>query len=266
MIRFGWTFRPMRSEDIPEALEIIWQHDADDYKWAKAAYAAAGIDNQFVLVRGSRVAGMTGFHRDPEADRTCWLSWTYLKSEFRGRRLGRYMLDRLLDRLKKEKARKLFVSTSDWTDRKRRQIYRNAMQLYASVGFSTELVHHDYYMPGESQIILGLRLMPAVPPQGRQAHRSGIAATDLVPIGETKDAWAVAWQRTPADQHRPDTLAEALTLARAHQARVVFIRLPSPAAAATSGPLAASGFTPAGRLTDYYADGIDDCHFRLDRK
>jgi ribosomal protein S18 acetylase RimI-like enzyme len=249
---------------VAAALEIIWRHDADDYRWAKADYAEQGTSGHFVLTHRGAVAGVTGCWPDPAADRTYWLSWTYLHTRYRGQGKGRYMLDCLIDRLAHTGARKVFVSTSDYVNKRRQAIYRPAIRLYQALGFSQELTHADYYAPGESQIILGMRLSAASPMPMPEADPGGIVLKKPFRIIETRDVWSLDWQWSQRSAFDAPRLREVLTLAGAQGARVVFFAHPSQVESIVAGPLEAVGFTPAGKLKNYHADGIDQCHHRVD--
>ena len=171
------TFRSMQRGDVPAALAIIKQHSIDDYDVAKESYRLS-IEGQYVLERVGTVIGLTGWREIPEADRTYWLSWTYLAEQERGQGLGMGMLSAVLDTLRRRDARKIFVYTSDLGQADgQKGDYGQAIQVYQKLGFVEELCHPDYYDPGESLIALGLRIeetytpelcyliwIPAVPP------------------------------------------------------------------------------------------------------
>jgi ribosomal protein S18 acetylase RimI-like enzyme len=252
----------MQSADVPAALAIIKQHNSDDYDVAKQSYRRS-IEGQYVLERAGTVLGLTGWREIPEADRTYWLSWTYLAQQERGQGLGIGMLSALLDILRQRDARKIFVFTSDLGQRDGKAgDYSQAIQVYQRLGFIEELRHPDYYDPGESLIALGLRIEETytpepAPPELRNARLIG--AEEIV---ETNDAYAIDWELVSGQGASPEDVSQMVEQVRAWGGRVLFADLASDAPLA-QGLFLAGGFTQAGRLSDFYEDGIDAVHYRL---
>ncbi|GAB4134831.1 MAG: hypothetical protein Tsb009_00330 [Planctomycetaceae bacterium] len=259
----GVDFRPMSSQDVSTVLEIIRKHDEDDFEEAQETYQY-GLDGQYVLTVDGWVVGATGAQPEEEADRTWWLSWTYLDPEHQGTGLGAVMLVKMIERLRNERARKLFVSTSNYVDLDRGEIYRDALEAYQRLGFEEELRHAHYYERNESQIILGLRLDP--PPQNLSLPEPDQRAAVILgydEIPETDDAYVADWEFV-SDGGSTTADIERLIADVGHDGgRVIFVSAPT-IATRLMGLLQSCGFVEEGRLRDYYEDGMDDIHFRYD--
>jgi len=255
------NFRPMKRRHIDAVLKIIKSHDTDDFKYARDSYDASGRSGQYVLMGEDAVIGVTGFYHAPETVNTFWLSWTYLEAKYHGRHLGKYMLEQLFDILKQKNARKLFVSTSDYADPQKGNIYQKAIHLYQAVGFKEEVVHPDYYHPGESQLIYGVDLQPLQPPKKHPDDKRGIVLTELFEIVETKDVYAVDWRFSGSNCFTADALKQLLDDAEKRNARSVFISFPSNVRTVFK-PLETSGFEPCGILENYFEDGLHEYQFR----
>lgn len=155
------TFRPMLASDIPRALEIIESHDEDDAEEAVASFEGRGIGHFWVLEVAGRVIGVTGVRPNEAADAAGWLSWTYVHDDDCGDGHGRWMLETLLDEMKRRGVRILFISVSDYVDPEDGPVYAAAMHLYQALGFKIEVTNRDFYALGESQFLLSKRLIPA---------------------------------------------------------------------------------------------------------
>jgi len=260
----GVEFRAMRRDDVSTVLEIIGQHDEDDYEEAKETYRES-LEGQFVLAKDGRVVGSTGAEYAEETDNTYWLSWTYLAAEHQGTGLGAVMLVKMLDQLRELEARKVFVSTSDFVDLQKGEVYRDALKAYQRLGFQEEVRHKDYYERNESQIVLGLRLGPD-PVHGAQPEpdmRAG-AIVGFGEVPEAEDSFAVDWEFAEGGGgSRSQDLEDLVQEAARKGGRVVFASAPSDASRVMS-LFKSAGFVEEGRLEDFYEDGIDDVHFRYD--
>ena len=256
-----YKFRPMKRRHIDVALKIIEAHDDDDFEYARDSYEHSGRSGQYVLMCEDAVIGVTGYLRASDTDNTFWLSWTYLDAEYHGQKLGKYMLEKLFDILKQKKARKLFVSTSDYEDPQKGSIYQNAINLYKSVGLKEEIVHPDYYNPGESQLIYGLALQSPQPDKKRPDEKRGIVLADLFEIDETEDVYAADWRFSGRKCFTADEMKRLLDDAGERNARSVFISFPSDVRKVFK-PLEASGFQPCGILENYFEDGLHEYQFR----
>ena len=259
----GVTFRPMQRGDVPVALAVIKQHNIDDYDVAKQSYRQS-IEGQYVLERAGTVIGLTGWRDIPEADRTYWLSWTYLAIQERGQGLGMGMLSALLDVLRQRNARKIFVYTSDLGQADGKGgAYGRALQVYQRLGFVEELRHPDYYDPGESLIALGLRIEEIYTPEPTQPELRNARLIGVEEIVETNDAYGIDWEFVPGRGASPEDVAQMVEKVQAWGGRVLFASIASDAPLA-QGLFLASGFTHEGQLSDFFEDGIDAVHYRQD--
>jgi len=102
---------------------------------------------------GREIIGVSGYWYDEYADSgVYWLGWTYVDPSCQGQGIGQKLLHRVIQDLKKKKARKLYVDSSS------RRLYRQAIRFYLANGFKKEGVFNDYYQKGEDQIVLGKEL------------------------------------------------------------------------------------------------------------
>lgn len=259
---YSVILRPMQPADVSAALEIIKQHSTDDHDVAQQSYHRS-IEGQYVLEREGKVIGLTGWREIPETDRTYWLSWTYLAQQQHGQGLGMGMLSALLNILQQRDARKIFVFASDLGQEDGKTgDYGRAIQVYQRIGFVEELRHLDYYDLGESLIALGLRIeetYTAEPSQPELRSAQLIGAEEIV---ETNDAYVIDCEFAPGQGATPEDVSQMVEKVRSWGGRVIFVDLSSDAPVAQRQFLA-GGFTQEGRLADFYEDGIDAVHYRL---
>eukprot|EP00913_Durusdinium_trenchii_P022840 g21444.t1 len=247
----------MQSRDVNRVLQIIRQHDEDDFEEARETYRHS-IEGQFVLTVDNNVVGATGAENDEETDQTWWLSWTYLDEERQGTGLGAVMLVKMLDQMREWGARKVFVSTSDYVDLSRGEVYRDAMTAYKRLGFVEELRHANYYERNEAQIILGYRVGPDplnVPQTEPDQRAAVLLGYDEIP--ETDSAFVIDWEFTDDEGSTTADVEDMITHAENNGGRVLFISMPSDATRLMS-LLQTAGFMEEGRLQDFYEDGLDD--------
>ena len=148
------------------------------------------FDGQFVFEQEGEIIGLTGYRMVPATNQTAWLSWTYLKEEKQGLGLGKKMTCDLIDLLREQHTRKLFVKVSDYEDSEDGKIYERALKMYQSIGFVLELTGNDFYDTGENQLILVLDLQQPVsdeeePPQV-QEEKPIIRFNGLYEIADTE--------------------------------------------------------------------------------
>ncbi|HBH36097.1 MAG TPA: hypothetical protein DDW45_06965 [Gammaproteobacteria bacterium] len=112
-------------------------------------------------------------------------------------------------------------------------------------------------------MILGMRLQE----EGDspiEEQRVAIQFNEIFEIGETEGSWSFGWHEQKGGGRDVPFTAEdvqtGLGAVREEGARCVFLSFPSNYAG-ISEPLIESGFTEAGSLKDYYADGIDELHY-----
>lgn len=258
----GCNFREMKQGDLSAVLEIIYDHDEDDGESAEESFGESGFADHYVAVWDGDVVGVTGFSAADGTDGAYWLSWTYVDEDYQGRKIGTAMVTQIIEILKKRMGRKLFVSLSDYVDPEDGPIYENALKLYRSVGFKEEIVHADYYAPGESQMIYGFTLSMPLPGRNQDDTRP-ICLGEVFEIDETDDIYAIDWEFTESESFGSDALGEAVSKAKKAGGRAVFIAFPSNVISVLD-ILKTSGFEPCGMLEDFYKDGLHEFRFRLD--
>lgn len=256
-----YQFRPMKRRHIRPVLAIIRAHDDDDHRYARSFFKHSGHGDHYVLMHEDAVIGVTGARLALDTDGAFWLSWTYLDAAYHGRKLGKYMLEKLFELLNQKNARKVFVSTSDYADPEKGMIYQRAIELYKAMGFREEVVHPDYYNPGESQLVFGLALRPPAPPEKRPNDKRGIKLIELFEVDETEDVYAVDWRFSGWLCFTVKQMQRLLQEAEKRNARSVFISFPSNVRRVFT-PLEASGFQPCGILENYFEDGLHEYQFR----
>jgi ribosomal protein S18 acetylase RimI-like enzyme len=255
----------MLDDDIDAVVDLIFSHDEDDAAEAQRFYRVLnGCHGQFVLEENSVVIGATGFDAPTGCDQSYWITWTYVHDEHTNRGVGRKMLTELFDYLQQQGGRKLFVKVSDYVDPEAGAIYAAALHLYQSMGFSIEVQHDDFYGVGEAQIILGMRLQQEQEHSAVAQQQVAIHFNEIFEIGETEGSWSFGWhEQKGGGSDAPFTaedLQTGLDAVREEGARCVFLSFPSNYAGIHE-PLIESGFSEAGSLKDYYADGIDELHY-----
>lgn len=155
----------IRSADPNDYNAIIaifdsWRPDHWDSDYAKIYYREffdnrddCSQDKVFVGVADGRIVGVTGYCPDVyETDDICWLNWFYVHKDLQKRGYGGQLLDHVIEILKANKVRKLYVDTASY------RFYRHAQELYENTGFKQEAVLKDYYGKGEHQVIFGMYL------------------------------------------------------------------------------------------------------------
>jgi ribosomal protein S18 acetylase RimI-like enzyme len=257
------TFRPMQSKDVRSVLRIIAQVDEDDYDNAQETYRR-GLRGHYVLTQNDEVIGVIGAQEAEGTDRTWWLSWTYLDEAHRGSGLGALLLEALFEQLEQWDARKIFVNTSDYFDLEEGRVYEDALAAYQRVGFVEELRHRDYYDRDETLITLGLRLQPADEAAvAAPTHQQLARPTGYDEISETEGAYYIDWQFSDDPAGGMQAWEATVREIAKRGGRVVFVGVAEDAEG-VSRLIRQAGFKEAGRLTDFYEDGIDDIHFRYD--
>lgn len=254
--------RPMAPNDIQVALRIINDYDEDDAEEAQETYAR-GLDGQFCLCENRAVIGVVGGKHIPDTDGSFGLSWTYLQRDHRRSGKGTQMLNWMIEIMKEQDARKVFVHASDYIDPTQGDIYRDARDTYLQVGFTQEIRQPDYYAPGESMLVYGMRLAP------REVvnvvlNLDDIKLTDVDEIPETYDAYWLAWELVEQGQGtKPQDFQRIVDEVRGWGGRTIYMAFPSDVANAPN-LVTAARFKTSGRLVDYYEDGIDEVHYRYD--
>ncbi len=254
--------RPMMANDVPMALRIIHDYDEDDAAEAQETYQG-GIDGQYCLCENRAVIGVVGAKHIPDTDGSFGLSWTYLQRDHRRSGKGTRMLNWMIEIMKEQDARKAFVHASDYIDPEEGDIYRDARDTYMQVGFMQEIRQPDYYAPGESMLVYGMRLAPREVGDA-VLNLDDIKLTDVDEIPETNDAYWLAWELVTQGQGtKPQDFQRIFDEVRGWGGRTIYMAFPSDVANAST-LVTAARFKTSGRLIDYYEDGIDEVHYRYD--
>ncbi len=253
--------REMQADDIDAVVAIIDTHDDDDAEEAERDYhEVGGFYDQFVLEQEGKVIGVTGFKTPPGCEQTHWLSWTYIHEDYTNQGLGRKMLTELIEHLKEQGARKLFIKVSDYVSDEGEALYAAALHLYQKLGFVIEITHEDFYDEGESQMILGMRLKPINDQAVVIEEQLPIQFNAIYEIAETEDAYSFGWHDQGDALFSVADVEVGLESAKEEEARAVFLTFPSNYFG-IGDTLLRAGFQRAGRLDDYYEDGIHEDHY-----
>lgn len=271
--------RPMTMNDLNTVLKIIHNHDEDDAEAAEADFQQNGLENQFVLALDEQVIGVTGYREVTATDATFWLSWTYLDESFQRQGLGREMLLELIDKLRDLNGRKIFVKVSDYEDPQDGKIYQRALNVYQALGFTEEVLSHDFYDVGESQFILGLNIQqPGTQQPDTDTAEDEPVVLDEKPvirfnglheIAESDGAYTFSWEvkeKKSLFGKRNFTVQDlqlGLQGVKSDGGRKVFLTFPSNLPLIHK-PLQVAGFKYVGRLEDYYQRGVHEYHFSHD--
>lgn len=252
----------MQCEDIDAVLAVIESQDDDDAEAAEPGYRQiGGCLDQYVLRLDGKIIGVTGFATPPGCDHTHWLSWTYVHDDYANQGHGRKMLNELIEHLKQQGARKLFVKVSDYESAEDGAIYAAALHLYQSLGFEIELTHNDYYDEGEAQIILGMRLSDTSSASDNvQDEHVPVQFNAVFEIAETDDAYSFGWHDEGESVFTENDVRIGLDNVREDEGRAVFLSFPSNFAGIRE-PLISAGFEESGLLKDYYEDGVHEQHY-----
>lgn len=254
--------RPMMPQDIPMALRIIHDYDEDDAAEAGETYQR-GLEGQFALCENGAVIGVVGAKVIPDTDGSFGLSWTYLQRDHRRSGKGTKMLNWMIEIMKQQEGRKVFVHASDYIDPTDGDIYRDARETYMQVGFAQEIRQPDYYAPGESMLVYGMRLCPRET-INTVLNLDDIKLTDVDEIPETNGAYWLAWELVAQGQgNKPQDFSRIFNEVREWGGRSIFMAFPSDVTNAST-LLTSARFRTSGRLADYFEDGVDEVHYRYD--
>jgi len=254
----------MQTDDIDDVLTVIDSHDEDDAEEAESGFRGiGGCMDMYVLRHEGKIIGVTGFSTPPGCDQTHWLSWTYVHDDYTGQGFGTKMLTELIDHLKEQYARILFVKVSDYVDDEDGAIYAAALHVYQSLGFKIELTHPDYYDEGEAQICLALRLSDApamIADLDTPKETVAVQFNSVFEIAETYGAYTFGWHDEGDNVFTEDDVTIGLESVREKEGRNVFLSFPS-SYNGIKDSLLSAGFKESGTLHDYYEDGIHDQHY-----
>jgi N-acetylglutamate synthase-like GNAT family acetyltransferase len=254
--------RSMKRSDITSALQIINDYDEDDALEARETYEES-LDGQFALWERNALIGVVGAKPIENTEGSFGLSWTYLERSHRRSGKGSQMLKWMIEILREQGCRKVFVHTSDYQDPDSGDIYYDAREAYKQVGFIEEIRHNDFYAPGESMLVYGMRVVQRGSFENSSLENE-IRITDVDEVPETNDVYWVAWELAERGQGTQASDFDRVTReVKSWGGRSVYVALPSDLPNAQS-LLTKARFRMAGRLQDYYEDGVDELHFRFD--
>ncbi len=125
--------------EIDVAVELL------DEFWAKGADASG---YRFVAAYlGARLAGYACFGPIPCSDTSHELYWIAVDPALQGRGLGRRLLERVVERVREEGGRQLYLDTSA------RATYAPTRGFYLGSGFRIAATLEDFYRPGDGKTI-----------------------------------------------------------------------------------------------------------------
>ncbi|MEQ9415618.1 MAG: GNAT family N-acetyltransferase [Cyclobacteriaceae bacterium] len=116
--------------NTPEFFDVKEQSDLEKYlddHWA----------TYFVMEDKGRIIGCGGYHFEVDGS-TGRLSWDFFDPQYKGKGLGRQMINHCLEELRKSPQLK---KTEVWTS-------QLAYQFYARFGFETQEIKEDFWGPG----------------------------------------------------------------------------------------------------------------------
>lgn len=261
------SFRAAQPDDLAKVIALVETHDEDDAEAIEESLNACHFENHFVALLDHTVIGVTGFMQQPDCDRTFYLSWTYLHEDFCGKGFGNEIMSYVLERLKEQNARKVFIKISDYIDPDDGPVYEAAMGLYKKFGFHEEIKFVDYYDTNESMYILGLAMQPATHLAAQTAEKPNLKFSGLYQIPETEHSYSFSWESVKwwKGSFGLQDIQIGLDAAYDEGAHQVLLSFP-----ATFNKiqqiLLTAGFEVVGSLKDYYEDGIDELHFQYDFK
>jgi hypothetical protein len=265
MLPDNMELRPLTEAEVNAVLEIIRQSDEDDFELARESFAEGDLEGQYVLTEDGKVKGVTGFEYIDGTDNSYWLTRTYLDTQLRAQGFEPPTILELLNVLTQRGARKVFVNSVYSAGSKKAARYSEERECYQSLAFTLELNYNDYFPAGESRLTYGRRVgslyaaRPVFEPDTRGVELLGIAEID-----ETQGGYFVEWDYTDSGTiFGVEDLNNTTGKARSAKARYLFIGLPSNLPQVDE-VLQEAGFRECGRLIDFYEDGIDEVHFRID--
>jgi ribosomal protein S18 acetylase RimI-like enzyme len=99
------------------------------------------------LEMNERVVGYSCYGPIPCTKESCDLYWIAVLHEFRGRGIGRDLLERTEEKIGEMGGKRIYVDTSS------RDQYEPTRSFYRAGGYEQEAVLKDFYSPGDDKII-----------------------------------------------------------------------------------------------------------------
>ena len=261
------SLRPMKRSDLPKVIAIINDHDEDDAEEAQQSLMNS-IEGMFVLEEGGGFSleesgglfGVTGARPDPDVEDVAWLSWTYVAEDRQGEGWGKMMMEQIIEMLRQEGVRKLFIATSDYME-DGEDIYADAKALYEAAGAELELTVPEFHDEEESQLIYGLSLMEVETETSDDIEKlEGIVEFyDVNPLPECEDGYALNWRMAESEEQVPSSLEQLrkyVSEGQQHEARFLLSTIPTDLSHFAEPAFENVGFKHIGNLKDYHAPGL----------
>ncbi len=132
------------------------------------------------------------------------------------------------------------------------------------MGFSEELVHHDYYEEGESQLIYSNVLQrPESSSSNPSSDTRSVVLHGVFEIDETEGMYAIDWDFSKKNKASKVEMPDLIEEANKRRARSLLISFPSNVPN-TASHLKDLGFGQSGILSDFFDEGVHEIHFRYD--
>jgi ribosomal protein S18 acetylase RimI-like enzyme len=128
-----------RTDEVDVAIELV--QEALDKGQAESGY-------YFIFARdGDETCGFVCFGPTPCTVATWDLYWIVVDDRFRGKGLGKQLLDQTEQSLRQHQARKLYIETSS-TEK-----YQPTRDFYQKTGYHEEARLKDFYFTGDDKVI-----------------------------------------------------------------------------------------------------------------
>ncbi len=258
----GFPFRAMRPDDVGPVLDIIFEFDEDDGEEAEESFERS-LDHKFVVEIDGRIAGMTGFTIDDHGSDIAWLSWTYVHNDFKRKGIAFEMMQAIREKLERAGIRKVFIATSDYIcEDTGKDIYKPARSFYENkLNATREIVVKDYYGKGESKYVYSLPVRDHSGAPVQQGQGIYPLFIELLEADESEGGYVIGWDETERALDQTAALLKLIEQGRQKNAHAIFVTMPSGLSANGATSLTAAGFKQVGRITDYYAFGVDDTYW-----
>jgi ribosomal protein S18 acetylase RimI-like enzyme len=126
------------AEEVEMAVELLQEN--------LSRGESSGYYFSFVEIN-ERVVGYSCYGPIPCTKESYDLYWIAVLDEFRGRGIGRDLLERTEEKIGKMGGRRIYVDTSS------REQYEPTRSFYRACGYEQEAVLKDFYSPGDDKVI-----------------------------------------------------------------------------------------------------------------
>lgn len=265
------SLRPLKRADVAKVVSIIEEHDEDD---AEEAYHSLqnSLEGMFVLdesgafslEQSGGVFAVIGARSEPDVPDIVWLSWTYVAENKRRQGWGRKMMEQLIEMLRQNGIRKMFIATSDYVE-DGEELYGAARAFYTNFGARLELSVPAFHDDDEAQLIYGLSLEPPESGEDMTADIPPLTGKlefyDVNPLAESEQGFALNWRMHDEGQGEnvPPPLEQLQHYSAEgveHKARILLATLPSDVSKNMTNDFDQTGFQHIGHLQDYHCKGV----------